>query len=94
MVAAMGFKTLKEMRAYLAIRDFKREVYRLVRSHPAAVRDVDYREQLYRAVSSAQSNCAEGFYRDSAAEFARFLKISRGSLGEAVDRVEDGVDRG
>jgi four helix bundle protein len=89
----MGFKTLDDVLAYQVIREFKREVYRLVKSHSAAYRDLKFRDQLFDAVSSAEANCAEGFYRDSMAEFARFLKISRASLGEAVARVRDGIDR-
>ena len=49
LLEAVGFKTLKEIRAYQAIRALKLEVYRLVAEHPAAARDLKYRDQLFEA---------------------------------------------
>jgi four helix bundle protein len=46
------------------------------------VRDYGFRDQLQRAGISVMNNIAEGFERNSDAEFARFLNIAKGSAGE------------
>jgi four helix bundle protein len=45
------------------------------------------REQLQDAADSACSNTAEGFSRFKPKDFARFVRISRGSLSEVMDRL-------
>jgi len=61
--------------------DLAAEVYRLSRLWP--------KEELYgltsqvrRAAASIPANIAEGYGRQSAASYAQFLKIARGSLRE------------
>ena len=57
------------------------QVYRVTGVGPFA-RDLGLRTQIQRASVSVMSNIAEGFDRNSRAEFARFLAIARGSAGE------------
>ena len=90
----MGFRELEEIQAYRLAHDFELEVYRLVRSTPSADQDYRFRSQLFEAAASVQMNIAEGFRRYTAADFANFLRISRASLEEAVQRLKDGIDRG
>ncbi len=47
------------------------------------------RTQLRRAASSSCTNIAEGFLRSAPREFARYLRISRGSLGEILVHTDD-----
>lgn len=46
------------------------------------VRDYGFRDQIQRAGISIMNNIAEGFERNSDADFARFLNIAKGSAGE------------
>lgn len=47
------------------------------------------RDQLRKAASSACVNIAEGFSRYHPKDFARFLAISRGSLSEVIEHLDD-----
>ncbi len=47
-----------------------------------SAREYGLRDQMRRAAVSVLSNIAEGFERDSPAEFIRFLAIAKGSAGE------------
>ena len=45
-------------------------------------RDYGFKDQVCRAALSIASNIAEGYERNSSKEFARLLKIAKGSCGE------------
>ena len=45
-------------------------------------RDFGFKDQITRSALSVPSNIAEGYERDSGNEYARFLKIAKGSCGE------------
>jgi four helix bundle protein len=90
----MGAKKLEELIAWQLAHEFKLEIYRVAKSSAAAMREVEYRSQLFGAAASGESNVAEGFYRYMPADFARFLLMARASMGEARVRLLDGIDRG
>ena len=53
-----------------------------------------FRDQITRAGLSVPSNIAEGYERDSKAEIARFLKISKGSCAELNTQIYIGIEAG
>jgi four helix bundle protein len=48
--------------------------------------------QMRRAVVSIPSNIAEGYCRQSTADYLKYLRIARGSLGELSTQVELSMD--
>ena len=90
----MGVRRLEDLRAYRYAREFKLEVYRLVRQSRDAQDDRRFKSQLFEAAASNEMNIAEGFRRFGARDFCRFLTMARASLEEATRRLQDGVDRG
>src|SRR5580765_4529499 len=57
-------------------------------------RDFDFIDQTRKATRSACRNIAEGFYRFRHPEFANFVNIAIGSLGELVDGTDDALEHG
>ena len=62
-------------------RQLRKDVYAASKSGEFA-RDFEMRGQIRSAALSAMSNAAEGFERGSNKEFAHFLNIAKGSVGE------------
>lgn len=50
-------------------------------------KDFFLRDQLRRSIVSVSSNIVEGFERSNNNEFVRFLKIAKGSSGEAKNQI-------
>ena len=63
---------------------FRKEVYAET-AQDKWKRDWKLRDDLRRASRSVAANVAEGFWRYHHGDFARFLNISLGSLGESED---------
>jgi len=59
----------------------RKEIYAASKNGPFA-KDFEMRAQIRGAALSAMSNIAEGFERGSNKEFAQFLNIAKGSVGE------------
>lgn len=78
--------TFEELLVWQRAKELSLCVYRVTGRGPLA-RDLGLRTQIQRAAVSVMSNVAEGFERNSRAEFARFLSIARGSAGEVRSQV-------
>ena len=50
-------------------------------------KDFGLRDQIRRAIISVSSNIVEGFEKNNNNEFIRFLKISKGSVGEVRNQL-------
>ena len=82
---------LEELRAWQHARLLVRGVYSCCMKGPVA-RDFEFRRQICGASISIMSNIAEGFGRNSRADFGRFLDISRGSCREVQSLLFAGRD--
>lgn len=50
-------------------------------------KDFGLRDQIRRAIVSVSSNIVEGFEKNNNNEFARFLRMSKGSVGEVRNQL-------
>jgi four helix bundle protein len=85
--------SFSDFEAFQASRALVREVGLLIRSPKFRPNRVLF-EQMERAAISVLSNFAEGFERDGNAEFAQFLSISKGSIGELRGQLIYSLDVG
>ncbi|MFH0794532.1 MAG: four helix bundle protein, partial [bacterium] len=75
---ARGFE---DLRVFALARELTKQIYEMTRSVTFA-KDRGLTDQIRRASVSILSNIAEGFERETNAEFIRFLYIAKGSSGE------------
>src|ERR1017187_4432124 len=68
-------------------------VYQLTRNFPAEER-FGLTNQMRRAAVSISSNLAEGCFRSSRADYARFVEIATGSFFEVVSQATIGRNQG
>src|SRR5437764_1424024 len=74
----MNDDTFENLEVWKEAIELAARVYELFRES----RDFAFRDQILRAAASVSNNIAEGYERDSNAEFVRFLFIAKGSCGE------------
>ena len=86
-----GARRPEDLAAWQLAWELKRKVYAFTKK-PEAARDGDFCKDIRRAARSAPHNTCEGFYRFSPGDFAQFLSVARGSLGEVRDQVRHALD--
>lgn len=74
--------SFEEIIAWQKARELNSEIYKLTNDNALFARDYGLRDQIRRASISISSNIAEGFERETAKEFIRFLYIAKASAGE------------
>jgi len=82
----------RELEAWQLADSVRQAMFELVGREPVR-RDYDFCGQTRRSASSACRNTAEGFWRYGHAEFAHFVKIARGSLGELLDSTDEALEK-
>lgn len=83
----MKVKTFRELVVWQEAMQLAEMVYALQKSLPKE-EVYGLGDQIRRAVVSVPSNIAEGFGRDSTADFVHFLFIARGSLFETQTQLD------
>ncbi|MBN2669198.1 MAG: four helix bundle protein [Bacteroidales bacterium] len=61
-------------------------IYQLTMKEPLS-KDYSLKDQIRRASTSVSNNIAEGFEYGNNKQFARFLRIAKGSLGEVRSQI-------
>jgi four helix bundle protein len=87
-----GWSDFREIAAWQHSQHVKVRIYALL-ERPKIQRDVKLSTQLRESARSAPSNIAEGFGRFGNKEFARFARISKGSLHESLNHLIDARDQ-
>ena len=85
-------RTFEDLRIYQEARALANLIYELTKRGPV-VRDRSFVDQVRRSAVSVLSNIAEGFERETNAEFIRALYIAKGSSGELRAQVVLGADQ-
>ncbi|HKK16926.1 MAG TPA: four helix bundle protein [Gammaproteobacteria bacterium] len=81
---------LNELHVWQRSKDLAVSIYKLLFS----CKDRGFKDQLTRACISIPSNIAEGYERHSKKEFARYLKIAKGSCAEVRTQLIIGQEIG
>jgi len=81
----------QDIAAWQQARGLTKAIYGLT-SEGAWAKDFGLRDQIRRASVSIMSNIAEGFDRQSDAEFRRFLAIAKGSAAEVWSHLYVALD--
>ena len=83
----------EDLVAWQKARHLAKEIY-LVSASPPISKDFGFRDQITRAAVSIMNNIAEGFGRRGDKEFAKFLRLAKGSAAEVQSRLYIGSDIG
>ena len=89
----MGVDHFSKLICWQLARDLQREVFKIT-SRTTFNRDLELRDQLRDAASSARRNIAEGFGRRTHRDIANFFNVSLTSINEVEDELGEAVDDG
>jgi four helix bundle protein len=86
------FKSFEEINAWQKARELTKRIYQIFAEGQFA-RDYGLRDQMRRACISIMSNIAEGYERSGTKEFAQFLSVAKGSVGEVRSQLYVALDQ-
>jgi four helix bundle protein len=81
-----GFHKPEEFDAWRFAWELKERVMAFT-ALPHVIRDRKFCEEIRESSRSAPDNIAEGFYRFNPTDFANFVRMARGSLGEVRNQL-------
>jgi four helix bundle protein len=81
-----GFESPEQFDAWKLAWELKERVCAFT-ANPPASRDPEFCKEICKSVRSAPDNISEGFYRFNPVDFANFVRIARGSLGEVRNQL-------
>jgi four helix bundle protein len=87
----MAYKSFEDLEVYKAARQFRKNIYQLIKELPVEER-YNLAGQMRRAALSLTNNIAEGHGRYFFQENIQFCRISRGSLMELIDDLNTCID--
>lgn len=82
----MKIKKFEELNIWKLALKITKEIYDLTSKREFS-KDFELKGQIRRSIISASSNVVEGFEKNNNNEFIRFLKIAKGSVGEARNQL-------
>ncbi len=82
----MKIKRFEELNTWKLSLAITKEIYDITAKKEFS-RDFALRDQIRRAIISVSSNIVEGFEKNNNNEFARFLRIVKGSVGEVRNQL-------
>ena len=86
-----GIERFEDPIAWQKARKLTGRIYKIT-AEGSFARDFDLKNQIRRAAVSIMSNIAEGFERNSSAEFHRYLVIAKGSCAELRNQLYIALD--
>ena len=85
-------KNFEDLQVWQLAREFANDIYGATGEGSFAT-DFKLKNQINGSAGSIMDNIAEGFERDGNKEFAQFLSIAKGSVGETRSQLHRALDR-
>ncbi len=82
----MRINRFEDLQIWKLSLNITKEIYDITAKKEFA-KDFGLRDQIRRAIVSVSSNIVEGFEKNNNNEFIRFLKMSKGSIGEVRNQL-------
>jgi four helix bundle protein len=86
-------KRFEDLDVWQVSRELVKQIYGITKNGPV-IKDYSFVDQIRRAATSVMNNTAEGYERGSNKDFARFMFIARGSVGEVRSMLYVALDQG